>query len=80
MFSAFSKKGYVILIWDYHAKNSWAIQEEFLLKTQREILGGNDRHKIDYSRVGEKSRCAGRNRHICLILNEMWWSGRSDSN
>jgi hypothetical protein len=35
------------------------------------ILGGGDRHKIDYSHVGGKSRCARRNRHICLILDEL---------
>jgi hypothetical protein len=31
---------------------------------------GLHRHKIDYSRVDEKSRCARRNRRICLILND----------
>ena len=36
--------------------------------------------KIDYRAVGEKSRCAGMNRGICLIFNELCWSGRSDSN
>ena len=50
------------------------------LDIQQEFLGGSHRHKIDYSAVAEESRCARRNLRICMTLNELYWSGRSDSN
>ena len=56
------------------------ILEEPQLDVRQEILGGSHRLKIDYNHVVEKSRCASRNLRICMILNELYWSGRSDSN
>jgi hypothetical protein len=52
-------------------ENVREILEEYQFEGQWEILGGSHRHKIDYSHVAEKNRCARRNRLICLILNEL---------
>ena len=45
-----------------------------------EKLGGADRHNSDYSCVAEKSRCVAGCGHIALTINDLWWSGRRDSN
>ena len=41
---------------------------------------GNDRHNFAYSRDARKDRCVGRSRNIACIINELYWSGRRDSN
>jgi len=45
-----------------------------------EVLGGNDSYKIDYSAVAVKSRCVAGNVNIACIINNLYWSGREDSN
>src|ERR1700735_3469591 len=50
------------------------------LEIQRAFLGGNDRHKIDYTAETVKTGCVAGSEYIALIIYVLRWSGRRDSN